>query len=73
MWTVNVKKVGNALHIISYHKPWQNLFEIFGFDFFATIEYGKIRAELVKKDTPVVPLDNLIAAHAKSQKPKFFL
>ena len=24
---VYLKKVGNALYIIPYHKPWQNLFE----------------------------------------------
>jgi tRNA(fMet)-specific endonuclease VapC len=42
--------------------------EILDFDYFATLEYGKIRAELEKKGTPVGPLDTLIAAHAKSQK-----
>jgi tRNA(fMet)-specific endonuclease VapC len=32
----------------------------------ATIEYGKIRAELEKKGVPIEPLDMLIASHAKS-------
>jgi tRNA(fMet)-specific endonuclease VapC len=40
--------------------------EIVDFDFFAGLEYGKIRAELEKKGTPIGPLDTLIAAHAKS-------
>lgn len=42
--------------------------EILDFDYFATIEYGKIRADLEKNGTPIGPLDTLIAAHAKSQK-----
>jgi tRNA(fMet)-specific endonuclease VapC len=42
--------------------------EILDFDYFATIAYGKIRAYLEKNGTPIGPLDNLIAAHAMSQK-----
>jgi tRNA(fMet)-specific endonuclease VapC len=41
-------------------------FEIFGFDYNATLEYGKIRSTLEKKGTPIGPLDTLIAAHAQS-------
>jgi len=40
--------------------------EILDFDFKATIEYGKIRAELEKKGMPIGPLDTLIASHALS-------
>jgi len=40
--------------------------EILEFDYNATIEYGKIRADLEKKGTPIGPLDTLIASHAKS-------
>jgi len=40
--------------------------EILDFDYAATIEYGKIRADLEKKGTPIGPLDTLIASHAKS-------
>ncbi len=40
--------------------------EILDFGFYATIEYGKIRAELERKGTPIGPLDTLIASHAKS-------
>lgn len=40
--------------------------EIVDFDYFATLEYGRIRAELEKNGTPIGPLDTLIAAHAKS-------
>lgn len=42
--------------------------EILDFDYFATMEYGKIRADLEKNGTPIGPLDTLIAAHAKSQQ-----
>lgn len=40
--------------------------EIVDFDYKASIAYGKIRAELESKGTPIGPLDNLIAAHALS-------
>lgn len=40
--------------------------EIVDFDYFATLEYGKFRAELEKNGTPIGPLDTLIASHAKS-------
>ena len=40
--------------------------EILDFGYEATIEYGKIRAELEKKGVPIGPLDMLIASHAKS-------
>ena len=40
--------------------------EIIDFDYNATIEYGKIRADLEQKGTSIGPLDTLIAAHAKS-------
>lgn len=41
-------------------------FDILPFDYFATIQYGIIRAELEIKGMPIGPLDTLIAAHAKS-------
>lgn len=41
-------------------------FDILLFDYNATIEYGIIRATLEANGTPIGPLDNLIAAHAKS-------
>lgn len=41
--------------------------EIIDFDYNATIEYGKVRAELEKKGTPIGALDILIASHAKSR------
>lgn len=40
--------------------------DIKAFDYDATITYGKIRADLEKKGTPIGPLDTLIAAHALS-------
>ncbi len=40
--------------------------EIVAFDYKASIAYGKIRAELEARGTPIGPLDTLIAAHALS-------
>ncbi len=40
--------------------------DIVDFDSNAAKEYGKIRADLEKKGTPIGPLDMLIASHAKS-------
>ncbi|MBW8333897.1 MAG: type II toxin-antitoxin system VapC family toxin [Prolixibacteraceae bacterium] len=40
--------------------------EILDYGYEATVEYGKIRAELEKKGIPIGPLDMLIASHAKS-------
>jgi len=39
--------------------------EIIDFDYNATIEYGKIRADLEKRGIPIGPLDTLIASHAR--------
>jgi len=40
--------------------------EIADFDNIAAIEFGRIRADLEKKGTPIGPLDILIAAHSKA-------
>ena len=40
--------------------------EIIDFDYNAATEYGKIRAALEQKGTPIGPLDTLIASHVKS-------
>ena len=40
---------------------------ILDFDSYAAEEYGKIRADLEKKGTPIGPLDMLIAGHAKAE------
>ena len=39
---------------------------IMDFDDAAAEEYGKIRAELERRGTPIGPLDTMIAAHAKA-------
>lgn len=39
---------------------------ILQFDEHAAQEYGKIKAELEKKGTPIGPMDTLIAGHARS-------
>ena len=41
--------------------------EILPFDDEAAVEYGKIRADLRKKGTPIGDMDMLIAAHAKAR------
>ena len=40
---------------------------ILDFDSHAAEEYGKIRADLERKGTPIGPLDMLIAGHAKAE------
>lgn len=40
---------------------------ILDFDSKAAEEYGKIRADLERKGTPIGPMDMLIAGHAKSE------
>lgn len=40
---------------------------ILRFDELAAEEYGRIKAELEKKGTPIGPMDTLIASHAKSR------
>ena len=40
--------------------------EIMNFDSLAAESYGKVRADLEKKGTPIGPLDMMIVGHAKS-------
>lgn len=40
--------------------------EVMSFDLDATASYGRIRATLERRGTPIGPLDTLIAAHALS-------
>ena len=42
--------------------------QILSFDSSAAEEYGKTRAYLEQKGTPIGPMDMLIAAHAKSEQ-----
>ena len=41
--------------------------EILPFDAEAAEEYGRVRADLERKGTPIGPMDMLIAGHAKSE------
>ena len=41
---------------------------ILDFDSEAADEYGKLRADLERKGTPIGPMDMLIAGHAKSEQ-----
>ena len=40
---------------------------ILPFDHYAAEEYGKVRAELEQKGTPIGPMDTLIAGHARAE------
>ncbi|MCM1024055.1 MAG: type II toxin-antitoxin system VapC family toxin [Prevotella sp.] len=42
--------------------------DVLPFDNAAAAEYGKIRADLRKKGTPIGAMDMLIAAHARAEK-----
>lgn len=41
---------------------------ILPFDNYAAEEYGKVRAELERKGTPIGPMDMLIVGHARSER-----
>lgn len=41
---------------------------ILPFNQYAAEEYGKVRAELERKGTPIGPMDMLIAGHAKAEE-----
>ena len=59
--SANVEKNTIALY------KFLSIIEILDFDSSAATEYGKIRADLKKKGTPIGNMDMLIAAHAKSE------
>ena len=44
-----------------------SILEVLPFDATAALEYGKIRAFLQNRGTPIGPLDTLIAAHARAE------
>ena len=59
--SANVEKTTIALY------KFLSIVEILDFDSSAATEYGKIRADLKRKGTPIGNMDMLIAAHAKSE------
>lgn len=59
--SANVEKNTIALY------KFLSIVEILNFDSSAATEYGKIRADLKKKGTPIGNMDMLISAHAKSE------
>lgn len=59
--SANVEKNTIALY------KFLSIVEILDFDSSAATEYGKIRADLKRKGTPIGNMDMLIAAHAKSE------
>ena len=54
----------NRLALALFLSPIQ----ILSFDVEAAEAYGKIRADLEKRGTPIGPMDMLIAGHAKAEK-----
>lgn len=54
----------NRLAMLLFLSP----IEILDFDHTAAEEYGKIRADLERKGTPIGPMDQLIAGHAKAKE-----
>ena len=58
--SLNPKRNSNALMY------FLSMVEILPFGDKAAREYGKVKADLQKKGTPIGPLDTLIAAHAKA-------
>lgn len=59
--SANIEKNTIALY------KFLSIIEILDFDSSAATEYGKIRADLKGKGTPIGNMDMLIAAHAKSE------
>lgn len=59
--SANVEKNTIALY------KFLSIVEILDFDSSAATEYGKIRADLKRKGTPIGNMDMLISAHAKSE------
>lgn len=59
--SVNVEK--NMVALLKF----LSIVEILPFDSGASVEYGKICANLRKKGTPIGTMDMLISAHAKSE------
>lgn len=59
--SANIEKNAVALY------RFLSIVEVLDFDSGAAMEYGKIRADLRKKGTPIGNMDMLIAAHAKSE------
>lgn len=59
--SANIEKNTIALY------KFLSIIEILDFDSNAATEYGKIRADLKRKGTPIGNMDMLIAAHAKSE------
>lgn len=59
--SANIEKNTIALY------KFLSIVEILDFDSSSATEYGKIRADLKRKGTPIGNMDMLIAAHAKSE------
>lgn len=61
-----IRKSGNPDRNLEALNQFLVPLDIKDFDYNATVQYGKIRADLERAGTPIGPLDTLIAAHALS-------
>ena len=61
-----VEKSRNRLRNLDNALNFTRRVSVLFFDDKAAMEYGKVRAELQRKGTPIGPNDTLIAAHARS-------
>lgn len=61
-----IRKSGNPIKNREALHQFLVPLDILDFDYNATLEYGKVRADLERAGTPIGPLDTLIAAHALS-------
>ena len=61
-----VENSGNRLRNLENVLNFTRRVSVLFFDDKAAMEYGKVRAELRRRGTPVGPNDTLIAAHARS-------
>lgn len=59
----SVNREKNAVSLMKF----LSIVGVLPFDDYAAAEYGKIRADLRKKGTPIGTMDMLIAAHARAE------
>ena len=59
----SVNREKNAISLMKF----LSIVGVLPFDDYAAAEYGKIRADLRQKGTPIGTMDMLIAAHAKAE------
>ena len=74
---VSINKIGDVVILMPQENQWSGFLSglslflspitILEFGSHAAEEYGRVRAELEKKGTPIGPMDLLIAGHARAE------